>query len=135
MDKLEAKEGADDKEKASVQNYNESIDRMQDRAKRLATGDLNENDIADMATMASIGEHLVNSGIPRLNAEYMKMRSLLIEATQRLTALGGGPSPSGGDGSGDDGNKRVTDDSEYSEAEGDAAIAAVAKEMIAKKFN
>ena len=116
MDILKVPEKAEPEEIASIKNYNESIDRMEKRAHSIATGDLKEEDIADVATMAAIGEHLVHSGIPRLTVEYNSMKRMLGEAVRRLSELeGGSPSPSGGDDG--DSSPPPSKTKEYSEAE------------------
>ena len=116
MDILKVPEKAEPEEIASIKNYNESIDRMEKRAHSIATGDLREEDIADVATMAAIGEHLVHSGIPRLTVEYNSMRRMLGEAVRRLSELeGGSPSPSGGDDG--DHSPAPSKTKEYSESE------------------
>lgn len=98
LDKMTVPEKEDDPMRKGIEFYNESIDRLQKRAHTIATGDLNEKDIANVATMAALGEHLIYAGIPQLNAEYMKMKGLLAEAARRLQSLQGGtPQPSSGD--------------------------------------
>jgi len=132
MDKLEAGKDADEKEIASVKNHNEGIDRLNNRAHELATRkDLTEKDIADMATMAALGEFYTFSGIPRLNVEYMSMSGMLTAAVQKIIELeGGSPAPKGGDGGSDDsGGSKASKDGKYSEKEYRSVVERIAGEM------
>lgn len=72
---IEIPEDADDNEKAEIQRVNEAFASVKTKAETYAFGKLDERGVAKIAQKAALLDVHMQTVIPRMNTEYMKVRA------------------------------------------------------------
>lgn len=91
---IEFSEDIEESEKKSIQDYNDSLKLVKERARQIATGNVTDQAISEASTKAAMFEHMIKHGLPRIEQEYNKIvmeNAKMAKALKQLKGLK--PSP------------------------------------------